>query len=220
MKRKGVASPRIIALVGVGVIVAGGAVWGLVGGSPDGEKNPLNLPENLLVDSLKKQADESPETMMNTMREVRRNEDLTDEQRDAARRNMGAVWRERMEKGVNEYFAAGDEEKNDVLDRHIDRMREMRERMQAERETRRRERESERKANGEQEEDRDARRRDMMRRRVGATRDERKSRSEARSPDQGARRMAYFSALRKRAQERGIDMGGRGGRGGRGGGHP
>ena len=48
MKRNGVASVKVMALVGVGVIVAGGAVWGLVGGSPEVDKNPLNLPDNLL----------------------------------------------------------------------------------------------------------------------------------------------------------------------------
>jgi hypothetical protein len=38
------------------------------------------------------------------------------------------------------------------------------------------------------------------------TQAERKMRSESRDPDQMARRMAYFTALRKRAEERGIEL--------------
>ena len=51
--------------------------------------------------------------------------------------------------------------------------------------------------------------------RDGMSRSERKERSESRNPDQMARRMAYFSALQKRAAERGVQMPfGRGGRDG------
>lgn len=38
------------------------------------------------------------------------------------------------------------------------------------------------------------------------TREQQKMRTESRDPDQSARRMAYFTALRKRAEQRGIQM--------------
>lgn len=50
------------------------------------------------------------------------------------------------------------------------------------------------------------------------SRAERKQRMESSNPDREARRMRYFNAIRERAKERGIEMGGPGGRGGRGGG--
>lgn len=212
MQRNGSGSVKVVGLVGAGVLIIGGAVWGLARSTDEADKNPLNLPESLLVDSLKAQAEQNPGKMMETMRKLR-DESLTDEQRRAARRNVGRVWRERLDKSVEEYFAASDDQKNVVLDRQIDQMQEMRKRMEEQRKQWMREREAQ-SDKSEDPKEAEARRQQWRRRHVGATRGQRKARSESRSPDQSARRSAYFAAVRKRAQERGIDMPGYGGHGG------
>jgi hypothetical protein len=106
--------------------------------------------------------------------------------------NMREVWRQTMAQRVDEYFNAPAEQQTAVLDEHIDRF--MAQAAQWE------ERRKEMEKNGELD-------RERMGRMFGNTsQQERKERSEARNPDQMARTMAYFTAVRARMTERGIKM--------------
>lgn len=217
-------SSRTWTLAGVAVLALAGTVWGLLNWTDDGESD---LPAELTVESLKAQANEDPGRMMATLREASQREDLTEEQRRQAFGNMREVWQEQMTERVDEYFAAADGEKEALLDRHID---EFQERMKDwgqrrdEWEKERKEREAKRLEDGAdtdeaKSDEEDAH--DRTRSRWGSrTQQERKERSESRNPDQMARMMGYFSALRERASARGVTMwGGRGGYGSGGGRH-
>ncbi len=204
--------PKVIAAILGGVVLVGGGVWAVSSGI-DEPKGP-EIPQDLTVDAMKKQANEDPTKLMDRMDEVRRGDDLSDEQRQQVRRNMRTVWRDEMNKRMDEYFAAtSEEEKNAILDRQIDEFQKFREQMRERREQRRAERE----ANGEDGE-KDGEGDGPPWRRGNQTRDQRQNRSEGRSPDQMAKMMTYFGAMRARASARGIQMGGPPGRGGRGGG--
>ena len=167
-----------------------------------------DLPEEFSVESLKARAGDEQQGRA-AFRDLLRRDDLTDEQRRQALRNMRELRRSSMSDRVNEYFDASEEDKDVVLDDHIDEFQ----RRMAEREKRRKDEERP------SEEDREAMR-NLFRSRSQA---ERKTDSESRNPDESARTMAYFSAMRNRMSQRGIKMprgggGRRGGGGGRGGG--
>ncbi|MHC5110828.1 MAG: hypothetical protein ACYTHJ_13235 [Planctomycetota bacterium] len=188
-----------------GGLLLGGGAWAIFGRS--GDDQGVKVPEKFSVESLKQNM-ENPEEMRKTMSSMR-GANLTDEQRWQARRNMGRAFRASMKERVDEYFAADDSEKDAILDEHLDEWMARMEQMRAAREERRKEEGNE----GNQAERREEMRRNMAQR----TTQERKERSESRNPDDSARSMAYRTALRKKAAERGIEMG-RGGRGGGGGG--
>ncbi len=151
-------------------------------------------------------------------------DDISEEDRRQLRRNMRTVWMGEMSDRAEEYFAAEtEEEKNAVLDKQIDQFQKFRERM----EEMRKQREDE----GEDEDDEEAQkeREDRRRNRPVQSTDQKKERMAARSPEQSAKMMNMFMAMRNRASQRGIEMGfgrggggrggpGRGGRGGSGGG--
>lgn len=191
----------VIAAV-VGLAGAAG-VWGLAATGGDATAEP-DVPRDLTVDALKEQA-KNPVQMFENMRGLRDREDLTDEQRQQVRRNVWQVMRATLDERMEQYYAAAPEDQNAVLDAQIDQFQSMRDSWAQ----RRKEREA-RREGGERPEG-------SWRRET--TQQERKERSEGRNPDQMARRMAYFSAIRARAMQRGIDMPrGRGGPGGRRGG--
>ncbi len=202
-------TPQTWIIAGLTAVVLGGSAWAVFRG-PSAKAGGVEIPKELTVASLKANVDQ-PEKIRETMRDTMSREDLTDEQRRQIAENMRTVWEEEINKRVDEYFAASDEEKNAVLDRQID---EFQERMK-EWEQRRKEEE---KKEGEKE------RADQGQRFAGMfgqqSREQRKERSETRDPDRAARQMAYFAAVRSRATERGIKMpmGGGGFRGGPGGG--
>ncbi len=189
-------------------VVAGGmTVWGMIRSAAQ----QSTLPEELSVASLKSQMSEGSDQFRQTMRAQ---EDLTDEQRQELRRNMREVMGSMMTERVDEYYAAAPEEKDAVLDRHIDEFQERMKEWRKRREERRREQGDD----ADQERNREEWRERMRGRRGGGTSEQRKSRSESRDPDQMVRMMSYFQALRSRMTERGIESpGGRGGWG-RGGG--
>ncbi len=132
-------------------------------------------------------------------------EGLGEEERRAARREMGQAFRAALDDNVREYFAAGEEDRVAILDRQIDAFTERMKAWEARRAEREARRAKEAKEGGAKEGDEGVRegRRGSF---ANSTREERKDRAESRDPDQSARRMAYFSAVRKRAQERGIEM--------------
>ncbi len=201
---------RRVSIGVVVLVVAGGiTVWGMTRSSAE----QSTLPEELSVASIKSQMSEGSDQLRQTMRAQ---EDLTDEQRQELRRNMREAMGSMMTERVDEYYAAAPEEKDAVLDQHID---EFQERMKEWRK-RREERRQEQGDDADQERNREEWRERMRGQRGGGTSEQRKSRSESRDPDQMVRRMSYFQALRRRMTERGIEMpGGRGGWG-RGGGGP
>jgi hypothetical protein len=172
--------------------VSGAGVWAITARAAKA-KAATALPKELSTESLRAQANQ-PGAMMDTMRATMQREDLTEDQKREAARNMRELFRETMLKNVNEYFAAADdEEKNNVLDRHIDQFQGFMKEM----EKRREEFEKNRKP-GEEE---------NWRRVMGPrTQQERKAMSESRNPDEMARAMAYFGAMQKRMSERGIKM--------------
>lgn len=145
----------------------------------------------------------------NTIRELLHNPDLSEEDRRALLDKMRATREREMSQRVDEYFAAADDEaKQAVLDKHIDEFQ----RQQAEREQRRREAEAKREQKRTNPEE--------------LSNQQKKERAESGNPDQRAKMMAYFEALRARMTARGIQppgpgRGGPGGPGGpRGGGRP
>ena len=172
---------------------------------PDASK-PSLLPKELSVESLKA-ASEKPETMMATMRDSFRREDLTDEQRRELRRNMREVWRARTKERVDEYFNASQDEADAVLDRHIDEFASSMKAMRAAREERQK---------VPQKDGAPADRQNGRQRMGSRSQQDRKQSSESRNPDETARAMLYFNNLQVRASQRGIQLPGRGG--GRGGG--
>ncbi|MCH7702595.1 MAG: hypothetical protein IID37_13000 [Planctomycetes bacterium] len=211
-------SSRTWALAGIAVLTLGGTVWGLLRFADDDE---TNLPAELTVENLKAQVKEDPGKAMETIRQASRREDLTDEQRRKLFGNMREVWQAQMAERVDEYFAAADDEKEALLDRHIDEFQERMKEWSQQREKREQERkEAETKADS-NDADKDEKESgaERMHRRFGSrTQQERKEHSESRDPDSSARMMAYFTAMRARATARGISMwGGRGGSGGSGG---
>jgi hypothetical protein len=179
--------PLIIGGVALLLLVVGMG-WALSGGTEDEPKS--TLPKDLSVESLKAQAEEDPGKLQETI-EQSENEDLTEEQRRELHGNVREVFRSMMDRRVDEYFTAAEEDRQAILDRHID---EFQERMK-EWEQRRRERQERREQDGE-------RRRGPPDWRRSQTQEERKAESESRDPDDMARRMAYFSAIRERTRTR------------------
>ena len=225
MSRWGLGRIAVVGMVGAGALILGGGVWALVAWTGESNERQSDLPEELRLATLQKNAQESPEKLAETMMNTFDREDLTEEQRRQVRRNMREIRRAETEKRVEEYFAASEQEKQAVLDRHIDEMLQNFERMRESFEQRRQQWEERRRERGESEDD-EAARQERRRRMIG-TAQERKARSEGRDPDSMARQVAYREAVRNRMQERGIEMprgpGPRGGPGrgeGRGGGRP
>ena len=225
MSRWGLGRIAVVGMVGAGALILGGGVWALVAWTGESNERQSDLPEELRLATLQKNAQESPEKLAETMMNTFDREDLTEEQRRQVRQNMREIRRAETEKRVEEYFAAKEQEKQAVLDRHIDEMLENLEKMRESFEKRRQQWEEQRRERGESKDD-EAARQERRRRMIG-TAQERKARSEGRDPDSMARQVAYREAVRNRMQERGLEMprgpgfrGGPGRGGGPGGGRP
>lgn len=203
MSMSSITSPKVLAIAVVGLLGAGAGVWGLTRARHDESKGPA-VPQELTVDALKKA---EPKQAMDALRKATENNDLTDEQRAEIGRNMRKVMEERMKHNVDEYFASPDSSRDDVLDKHIDEMQKfMKEREQAQQDS---------KETPEQ-------RAERMKKFWGrdASPAQRKAASESRKPDDMARMMSYFGAMRKRMEKRGIEPPRWGGPGGGRGGPP
>ncbi len=192
------------AAIGSGLLLAAGAMaWTIIPRQDKKTSTAVAVPPELTVEALKTQTADAGRGF-GVMREAMQRDDLTDEQRRQVAMNMRDVWQERMTERVNEYYdAPTEEDKNAILDRHIDEMQELRKEF----EKRREELEKMRAQN-------EPRMREMFAQR---TQQERKEQSESRNPDQMARGMAYFAAMQARAAQRGIQMPNRGPGGGPGG---
>jgi len=209
---KAVSSKKVWCILGGVTIVAGATAWGISAASR-AEVQAVEVPPECTVEAIKSRSEQEPR--FREFRETMQREDLTDEQKRQIMRNEREVWHSRMQARVDEYFNAPPEKQTAILDRQIDEMQEMFQRFRQEREAR-----GNREGRG-GEEGPSREERESMRRLMGPqTQQERKARSESRNPDEMARTMAYFGAVRKRAAERGIQLprgpGGRGGPGGAG----
>ncbi len=186
MNVSSISSVKFWVIAGVGIVAVGATVWGL---SRRTDQDAPTLPQELSVETLQAQADE-PGKLMGTARDTLRREDLTDEQRRQALRNMREVWRSTLTDRMEEYFDASPEEKVAVLDQHIDQLQARMKEWEKRRD--------------ESEEDGD---RERFRNLFGQmSQQQRKARSESINPDRTARALAYFSAVRSRMAERGIKM--------------
>lgn len=159
------------------------------------------------------------------LREQMRREDLSDEEREKLGERMRQMWESEVQARVNEYFEADPERREDIINRHIDDMEKWRKLMDGRRDEEDRKARDEGKSEEEIEKEREARRERWRERMRSASREERKERSETRNPNETAQRMAYFGAMRKQMEKRGIQPpgppgGGPGGRGPFGGGPP
>jgi hypothetical protein len=167
--------------------VIGVSAWGATQWRGNGDQ--VAVPKELTVEGIKANATD-PGRAMDAMRATMDRTDLTDEQREQVRRNMREVWEQSMTERVEEYYAASEEDKVAVLDKHIDEMEAWRKAWE--------ERRAEREKDGA---DGDRGPRGPM---GSQTREERKERSESRDPDKTARQMAYFMAIQGRMAQRGI----------------
>ena len=209
MRHGGLTKPFVIAVLCAAALTAAGGMWGIVSWSGGADANPSNLPSELTAASLKKQAEADPARTAETIFESFEREDLNVEQRRELRQNAREVMQAQMDKRVDEYFNTPEEQRQVLLDRHIDEMAKFREQMRQRSEQRRAENEARDDEGGDRPPDESRERRDP-RRRMGATAQERKERSESRDPDRMARRITYFTAMRKQMEARGIEMPGRG----------
>ncbi len=163
-------------------------VWALTGRS-DAADSSDGLPSDLSVEALKARAGE-PGRLRETMRETMRRDDLTDEQRRKVAMNLRSIWRARMKERIDEYFDAADEDKNSILDKHIDSFLKRMKEWEAQR----------------KKEEGAVDRESMRRLFASRSKQERKESSESRNPDETARTMKYFAAIRDRATDRGIQL--------------
>jgi arsenate reductase-like glutaredoxin family protein len=212
----------IIGVACVALLAAGGvfaARTGLFGGASDelasGDTDKVidaltSIDQEQLAsadnrDARAKALDTLKNSSIESVFERLRSDDLTDEQRQTLRENMGKLMQEDMERKVDEYASAPEDQKEVIMDRHIDEMIAFRDKMRAYREKH--------KDDPEMEKEREGRRG-----RWGSqTTQQRKERMESRNPDKMAQMMRYWPKMMSRAKERGVDMGwGRGGGSGRG----
>ncbi len=200
-------------LVAAGIVcLAIMGAWGLSSWTTesDATDTTATLPEELSVKSLEGKSSD-PGTLMEHLRNTVQRDALTEEQHRALRANVRKAMHAHMKKRSDEYVDAGESERQAVLDRHLD---EMQAQMKAMRQHRASwERANRVQANGGTggSDTAGPRPGDMPRPPPGGgfgqlTQQERKARSESRSPDEMARAMAYFTAMRKRAKERGIEL--------------
>lgn len=199
--------PWIIAGITLALLGGGGfAAAAFLTGEPEETPIAIEFPKDATM--------EERVAVIDKFRDQMRREDLTDEERRKLGESMRATWEAEMQKRVDEYFNADPAERDAILDKHIDEMEEFRKHMDDRRAKEEEEAKEEGKSEEEVEEEREKERekwRDRMRSR---SRDERKADSETRDPNQMAQRMAYFSAMRKQMEKRGVKMPfGPGGRG-------
>lgn len=183
-------------------------------GDPDRVRAALTSAErgDMDTETRKIAADAMRNMSTEEMMKLMDRDDISEEDRRRLRRNIGTIWRGEMLDRAEQYYAAEtEEEKNAVLDKQIDQFQKFRERMEQIR--------KQREEDGEDDEEAQKERENRWRNRPVQTTEQKKERMAARSPEQSAKMMNMFMAMRNRASQRGIEMGGFG-RGGRGRGGP
>ncbi|HVP10430.1 MAG TPA: hypothetical protein VMV94_04485 [Phycisphaerae bacterium] len=197
-------SKKVAIMAGGGVLVLAVAAWGV-------SSHYLAAPA--------KSAAVDPEKLWEDMQKP----GITEKERDEIRHKMFEAREAELDTRVQEYYRVPESQREALLDKQIDEFEKQRQEWE-----KRRQQEEERRAQSGQQNDGPTSRpfRDW---RDNSTPEERKTRSETRSADKMAQRMAYFQAVRERMAARGIQMPwgpgpgrggpGRGGPGGPGGGH-
>ncbi len=204
-------SKRAILLLGLlALVCAGGVSWWVARARAHDDPSA-----QLSVDSLR---DMMNKDETDKLIALATSDDLSAEDRALLRRNMREVMESEMNRRVDEYFAAPEDQRVAVLDRHIDEFQQrMPKWMESMRKLRDAEREREQNANGgNSNSDGSDRRREWMR--EAMSKENQQQRVEGNSAERNQKRFAYFAASMARARERGIEMprmggGGWGGRG-------
>lgn len=125
--------------------------------------------------------------------------DLTDEQRAALEQNMRDLMMDDMNQKVDEYLEATEEQRDAIMDRHLDEWQEFMKKMS--------EYQEKNKDNPEYQEYQERQRTQ----RGAPSKQDRKQWMEGTSPERMGRMMQYWVKMQARAKERGMDFG-RGGR--------
>jgi hypothetical protein len=213
---------RKILLVPAAILVLGASVWG-VAALAKGKKT--TLPKEFSVAALKA-VSADPGKVFARVHEAMNRTDLTDQQRHELHENVHQVMEAQMNERLDEYFKAPASDRQAILDRQLDEMQaHMREMQQRYGQSGRPNRGDDRRQNGPGDAGPAATGTGGPnvaggpngagggpgqgwhdRHHGPSTRQERKLHSESHDPDQRAQMMAYRTALRKRAQERGIQM--------------
>ncbi len=217
---------KVVSIVTIGVVLAAGIAGGayLLWPRPAPEpaapppdpsaQKPKEAVKYMASEAFEKLDDEAKKAYFDRVREASggrgfgfrgRGADLTDEERERLRKNVRPLAMKVMEDRMNAYFELPEEAKTAYLDDIIDRIQAGREA----REERRRERAEAAKAapDAETANAGNSPRRGGHGRRF--TPERMKNRIETSEPEQRARRVEFFKALRDRAEERGVDFHGR-----------
>jgi TolA-binding protein len=214
---------RKVLFTSLGILLVAGAVLGAVALGRSGHKT--TLPKDL-AQAIKTESND-PRKLMETVHEAMSRPGLTDDQRHEIFQNVRTVMEAQMDKRMDEYFAATTEsQKQAILDRQIDEMQARMKEWQQRRAQR-----DQQQQQGQPGTDRGSQRGGnnaaaggaaagpgaapaaggnqgpgFRGRRGPPSHEERMRHTQSRNPDQSARRMAYFTAMRARAQQRGIQM--------------
>lgn len=172
--------------MGAGLIVAGGAAW-TIWKVPAKEEQDVPVPVAFDEESIRQKFNKPEE--ITKLYSSAQYEALTDEQRRQVDRNKARAYSQMVQDRVDEYFEAGDADREAILDRHLDEFTGQMDRH---------------KKTGEAEEQPWPQTRKLPKNTL--SRQERKAKSELANPDRMARLMAYKMAIIKRAQARGIDL--------------
>jgi hypothetical protein len=217
---------RKVVFAAVGVVVVAGAVLGAVTRSRSGRSKGA-LPKDL-VQAIQAESSD-PHKIMETVHEAMSRPGLTEEQRHELWQSARTAMEAQLDKRIDEYFAASDSQKQAILDRQID---EMQARMKEWQQRRAQwEQQGQQGRPGSARPDGGGRGGGSAASGGGTggppgaapgaggppggprgdrhgppSREERMRHTQARNPDQAARRLAYFTAVRKRAEQRGIQM--------------
>lgn len=124
-----------------------------------------------------------------------RSSDLSEEERARLEDNLRELMMAEMNKRIDEYEQAPDDQKDAILDRHLDEMVKFREEMEAYREKYK------------DDPDYQAYRAKQRERQASPSKEERKKRMEGMNPDRMAQMMRYWPKMMARAKERGVDFG-------------
>ena len=191
--------------VGVGIVLAGlaagGIVWALSSRGTDPQVQKVQQLQAELF------AEKTPPEQRRQRFEVLRKEteQLSPEQREEVRHQMRQQFERRMQERVDAYFALPPEQRTAHLDQQIDAMEQRRKEWESRR-ARQGQTQQGQTRQGQPRRDAGARGRGGNRRNMSAEQrsQRRKQRLDRSTPEQRAKRTAYFDALRKRRQERGL----------------
>ncbi|MEM8680827.1 MAG: hypothetical protein AAGF97_15870 [Planctomycetota bacterium] len=184
-------------VIGILLVIGGGVTWAMW---------PREAPEVKQVQQIANQmfaeetTNEQRQALRDQMRDLRDN--LPEEKRQEVFRAMGDQFRQQMTEHIREYATLPEDQRQEFLDRDIDRMEEMRRGFEQ-----RRQRDGERREGGAAGQGRGAGGPDGNRR--PRTEEEREQRRRARldntTPEDRAHFMAYMQAINARRAERGLE---------------